>query len=378
MAERPRVALAFSGDLRTTIAVSWLARQHGAELVAVTLDLGQGGELTDVRERALAAGAVRAHVIDAREEFVREYVLPALHAGALIGPDGANPRPSALAHPLIAKRLVDVARMESAAGVAAPADLRAHLAALAPAMQNFPLGELEARSTELLVEDARGLGIDARAPAGPHRASSNLWARTVRGGEIADAWSEPPAGIHALTRPPEECPDEPAYLELDFDGGVPFRANGVEMPVLELIESLDIIGGAHGVGRLDSVEGTAAGKRRTIHEAPAAVLLATAHADLERLVLPADLERVKRSMALAYAGVLDDGRWFSPTREAIDAFVRTIQRRVTGSVRLKLFKGSCRAVGRTSPHALHEILPSVHAAQVDRSTGRSTSRGLIA
>src|SRR5687767_11446286 len=137
MTERPRIALAFSGDLRSTAAISSLARAHGAEIVTITLDLGQGGELTDVRERALAAGAVRAHVIDAREEFVREHVLPALHSGALLGRDGAGPRPAALARPLVAKRAVDVARMESAAGVAAAAHLHPHLAALAPAMRTF-------------------------------------------------------------------------------------------------------------------------------------------------------------------------------------------------------------------------------------------------
>ena len=357
------------------MAVSWLVREHGAEIVTVTLDLGQGGDLTDVRERALAAGAVRAHVIDARDDFVREHVMPALQSGALLVPGGFSPRPSALAHPLIAKRLVDVARMESAAGAAATADLRPHLAALAPGMQTFELGDIEARSTESLLEDARRNGLDGRAPLGPRRSSSNLWARSVRGGELDELWGEPPAGVHALTRPAEDCPDEPAYLELDFDGGVPFRANGVEMPVLELVESLDIIGGAHGVGRLDMVEGSGSAKRRTIYEAPAAVLLATAHAELERLLLPADLQRVKRTMALAYADLVDEGRWFSPTREAIDAFVRTTQRRVTGSVRLKLFKGSCRAAGRTSPHAAQQ--PEVQADTAAR-LDRSAAQGLIA
>ena len=374
MTERPRIALAFSGDLRSTAAIPWLTRVHDAEVVTITLDLGQGGELTDVRERALAAGAVRAHVIDAREEFVREHVLPAMHAGALLGVDGATPRPAALARPLVAKRVVDVARMESAAGVAAGGDLRPHLTALAPAMRTYSLGELELRSTELLIEDARLAGLDARAPLGPFQASANLWARRVHGGDLDEVWSEPPGGVHALTRNPDDCPDEPAYLELEFDGGVPFRANGIEMPVLELIESLDILGGAHGVGRLDVVEASGAGKRRTIYEAPAAVLLATAHADLERLVVPADLERVKRSIATAYGAVLDDGRWFSPTREALDAFVRTIQRRVTGSVRLKLFKGSCRVVGRTSPHAALERPASIDPVRRDRPA----AEGLIA
>ena len=373
MTERPRIALAFSGDLRSTVAIPWLTRVHDAEVVTITLDLGQGGELTDVRERALAAGAVRAHVIDAREEFVREHVLPAMHAGALLGVDGATPRPAALAGPLVARRVVDVARMESASGVAAAGDLRAHLAALAPAMRTYSLGELELRSTELLIEDARVAGIDARAPQGPFRISANLWARRVHGGDLDEVWSEPPGGVHALTRNPHDCPDEPAYLELEFDGGVPFRANGVEMPVLELIESLDILGGAHGVGRLDVVEASGAGKRRAIYEAPAAVLLATAHADLERLVIPADLERVKRSIATAYGAVLDDGRWFSPTRDALDAFVRTIQRRVTGSVRVKLFKGSCRVVGRTSPHAALERPTSIDHVRRDRA-----AEGLIA
>jgi argininosuccinate synthase len=241
-------------------------------------------------------------------------------------------------------------------------------------MRTYPFGDLELQSTASLIEDARRAGIDARAPLGPLRTSSNLWARSVHGGDLDEVWSEPSAGVHAITRNPDDCPDEPAYLELEFDGGVPFRANGIEMPVLELIESLDILGGAHGVGRLDLVEASGAGQRRTIYEAPAAVLLATAHADLERLVVPADLERVKRSIATAYVAVLEDGRWFSPTREAMDAFVRTIQRRVTGSVRLKLFKGSCRVVGRTSPHATLERPASIEPVRLDRPA----AEGLIA
>jgi argininosuccinate synthase len=317
-----RIVLADSGGFDTAAAIPWLSEQHQAEVVTLTLDLGQGGELTDVRERALAAGAVRAHVIDAREELVRDYITPSLHAGALH--QGQRPLAAALGRALIARRLADVARMESTNLVAHGAGLEVALGALDPSLASVPLMP--------------------RPLNGARPGDVNLWGRSL-----------PEGGSFTLTRAANDCPDEPAYLEIEFGNGIPVRANGIEMPMIELIESLEIIAGAHGVGRLE--EGGRA------HEAPAAVLLHEAHDDLEASVIPPDLHRLKHDLARVYTQLVHDGRWFSPTREAIDAFARTSQPRVTGTVRLRLFKGTCSVVERSSPFIRQDRVVEAVAAQ---------------
>jgi argininosuccinate synthase len=210
------------------------------------------------------------------------------------------------------------------------------------------------RDALVVYAKARHIPIPS-TPDSPYTVDTNLWGRSIERGGLEDPWQESPEDIYALTRSPRDCPDEPAYVEIAFEEGVPRRANGIEMPLVELIESLETIAGAHGVGRIDMVENAAGGgKSREIYEAPAAVLLHTAHSELEKLVVPRDLERLGHDLGRAYADLAYNGRWFSPTREAIDAFMRTIQPRVTGSVRLKLFKGDCRVVGRRSPMSIDE------------------------
>jgi argininosuccinate synthase len=358
--DQARIVLAYSGGLDTSVAIAWLAEQYAAQVIAVTLDLGQGRELTDVRERALAVGATRAHVLDVRDEFASGYILPALQAGALY--EDRYPLATALSRPLIARKLVDVARMEGAAIIAhgcngkANDELRLELGvrALDPSMTVLAPARIWGMSRDAIVAYARARHIPIPATAeGPYTVDTNLWGRSIERGVLEDPWQESPEDIYALTRSPRDCPDEPAYVEIEFERGVPLRANGIEMPLVELIESLETIAGAHGVGRIDMVENAAAGgKSREIYEAPAAVLLHTAHSELEKLVVPRDLERLGHDLGRAYADLAYNGRWFSPTREAIDAFMRTIQPRVTGAVRLKLFKGDCRVVGRRSPMAL--------------------------
>ncbi len=191
--------------------------------------------------------------------------------------------------------------------------------------------------------------------ASPYSVDSNLWGRSIECGMLEDPWTEPPDDIFTLTRSPQDCTDQPAYVEIDFEAGVPVRANGIDMPLVELIESLETIAGSHGVGRIDMVENRLIGiKSREIYEAPAAVVLHAAHAELEKLVMARDLDRIKHDMGRAYADLVYNGLWFSHAREAIDAFVKAIQPRVTGVVRLKLFKGDCRVVGRKSPYGLYE------------------------
>jgi argininosuccinate synthase len=355
-----RIVLAFSGGLDTSVAIPWLAEKYGAEVVTVTLDVGQGRELVDVRERALAGGAVRAHVIDAREEFAREYILPSLQAGALY--ENGYPLATALGRPLIAKRLVEMARMEGAAAIAHGCigkindQVRIEVSArgIDPDVRIIAVAREWGLSRADEIEYARRRGIPVPL-LGPYSTDSNLWGRSIECGVLEDPWAEPPEEIFTLTRPAKECPDEPAYLDVEFEAGVPVRTNGVEMSILELIESLETIAGAHGVGRIDMMENRLVGiKSREIYEAPAAVVLHVAHQELEKLVIPRDLERVKHELARAYADLVYNGLWFSQTRDAIDAFVRAIQPRVTGTVRLNLFKGHCRVVGRRSPHALYD------------------------
>ena len=333
-----RIVLAYSGSVATSAAIPWLREQHDAEVVTVTLDLGQERELAAVRERALALGAVRAHVIDARDEFVRDYMLPALAAGVLDA--GA-----ALPRPLIARRLVDVARMESATAVAhggrpgslALEALTKAVGSLDPALAVIvPTAEWTFTAADLLAY-ARSHGV-AAPPTQPYRLDASIWGRVVMPTGAAGASED----VFLLTRSPEDCPPEPAMLDLEFAAGIPVRANGVEMSMAELIESLETIAGAHGVGRWNDGE--------AVIEAPAVAVLAAAHRALESHVIGQDLAALKAQLAGVYACVLTSGEWFSARREAIDAFAAVVQKRVTGSVRLELLKGSCTVASRTSPH----------------------------
>jgi len=357
-----RIILAYSGGLDTSVAIPWLAEKFGAEIIALTLDLGQGQELSDVRERALAVGALRAHVIDAREEFARAYILPALQAGAIY--EDRYPLTTALGRPLIARHLVEIARMEGATAIAHgctgkdndQVGLDVSVRALDGALEVIAPARMwgMTRSDEIEYARARSIPVPVTI-ASPYSIDSNLWGRSIECGMLEDPWMEPPDDIFTLTRSPQDCPDQPAYVEIDFDAGVPVRANGIDMPLVELIESLETIAGSHGVGRIDMVENRLIGiKSREIYEAPAAVVLHAAHAELEKLVMARDLDRIKHDMGRTYADLVYNGLWYSHAREAIDAFVKAIQPRVTGVVRLKLFKGDCRVVGRKSPYGLYE------------------------
>jgi argininosuccinate synthase len=355
-----RIVLAYSGGLHTSIAIPWLAENHDAEVIAVTLDIGQGRELADIRERALALGAVRAHVIDAREEFVREYILPTLQAGALY--ERQYPLATALSGPLVAKRLVEIARMEGARIVAHgcagsgndQVRLEVSVRALEPSLQVLAPARLWGMSRQEAIDYARARSIPVPAAIQTaYSTDTNLWGRSIACGVLEDPWREPPEDIYTLTRAAQDCPDEPAYIEIDFEAGVPVRANGIAMSLLEIIESLETIAGAHGVGRIDMIENRLVGTQsREIYEAPAALVLHAAHKEIEKLVVARELDRLKQDLARTYADLVYNGLWFSQTREAVDAFVSTVQKRVTGSVRLKLFKGNLRVVGRKSPFAL--------------------------
>jgi len=358
-----RIVLAYAGGLDTSVAVPWLAERYDAEVVCLTLDLGQGRDLQSVRERALGAGALRAHVLDVREEFAQQYILPALQADAVY--EGRYPLATALGRPLIAKKLVEIARIEGASAIAHGCtgkgndQVRIEVSARAfmPGLRVIAPARESGMSRDAKMEFARqhGIPVPAAAPS-PYSIDANLWGRSIQCGVLEDPWVEPPAEVFALTRDQQQCPDEPAYIEVEFERGVPVAVNGVAMPFMDIIASVGTIAGDHGVGRIDMIENRLVGiKTREVYEAPAALVLHLAHADLEGFVSPRDLQRVTQEMAARYADMVYDGAWHSPVRDAMDAFVSKVQERVTGVLRVKLFKGSAQVVGRKSPFALYDL-----------------------
>jgi argininosuccinate synthase len=342
-----RIVVGYSGGVNITAAIPWMAEQLRAEIIAVTIDIGQGHDLADIRERALAAGAVRAHVLDARDEFAREYILPALHAGAL---DNAPAFTASLAQPLIASKLIDVARIEASETIAHgcadtidQAGIEASAVALDPSIAVIAPVRDSKRADIAASTQTRNMS----AAEDRRDECSNLWARTICRSvdTVADADFEHADPLYALTRAVEHCPADPAYIEIAFEAGVPVSANGIDMPLVELIESVETIAGVHGVGRMQTPAPDRSTETvRCISEAPAAVVLQTAHHELERLVISPALARVKRDLANEYVETVRSGLWFSRTRAAIDSFIELVQRRVTGSVHLALLRGECTVV----------------------------------
>ncbi len=357
-----RIVLAYSGGLDTSVAISWLVEHYHAEVISVTLDLGQGKELDGMQERALSAGATRAHVIDVRDEFSSDYILPALQAGAIY--EDRYPLATALGRPLIAKKLVEIAQIEGAGAIAHGCTGKGNdqvridvsVRALNPAIRVIAPARVweMTRLDEIKYAESHGIPVPVSVDS-PYSTDANLWGRSIECGVLEDPWVEPPEEIYTLTKPISECPDTSAYVSIEFEAGVPTAINGVAMPFAELIRSLETIAGAHGVGRIDMVENRLVGiKSREIYEAPAATVLHTAHRELEQSVITQDLERLTHELARVYADLVYKGLWLTPTREALDSFVSKVQERVFGSVRLKLFKGICRVVGRKSPFALYD------------------------
>ncbi len=332
-----RVVVGYPGGFDAAVTVPWLAESYGAEVVALTLDLGQGVELEGVRDAALARGAARAHVLDVREEFARDYVLPALRADAL--DDGGFPMPVALSRPLIARKLVDIAGMEGATAIAspgfeadgAPSRVAAVVRGLNPSLEILDGAPAWAADREAVRAYARTHGVTA-GPDEAYRADANLWGRSVVPTDAAPGW--PPPAVYRRTRAPDRCSDEPAIVEIAFDAGAPVALNGVTMPMVEFVAALDVIAGSNGVGRLEPTA-------REIREAPAAVVLHAAHAALRARLAPGDAAG-RLAASAAYAGLIREGRWFTPARDELDAAARAAENGLTGVVRLRLCRGACK------------------------------------
>ena len=361
MAEKTRVVLAYSGGLDTSVAIPWIKEQYDAEVITLTVDLGQERDLEEVRQKALRTGAARAVVVDLKEAFVREFVWPALQAGAIY--EAQYPLATALARPLIARHVVEVALDEGAGAVAhgctgkgndqvrfdlGVASLAPHLRIIAPARE-WDMS----REEEIEFAKQRGVPIPVTLES-PYSVDENLWGRSIEAGALEDPWIEPPEEIFAWTAPVLRAPEEPAYLELEFREGIPVALNGEEMSGVALVRHLNNLAGEHGVGRIDHLENRLVGiKSREVYEAPAGVLLHTAHRALETLTLSKEQQRLKELVAQQYADLVYNGLWYSGHRHDLDAYVVSTQRFVTGTVRLRLHKGVCTVVGRRSPHALY-------------------------
>jgi len=316
-------------------------------VVTVTIDIGQSADVAEVRRQALGAGAIRAHVLDKRSEFAREFVLPSLKAGALS--DARYPMATALSRPPIAKALVEIAGIEQATFVShgASGRDRRRLAQ--------PLATLNASLTEIACAEEVGYmeHVSAMAPpVGENRVDDNLWGRTI--GRRGDDGSEAPdASLFTATRRLDQTPAQPAQVELQFERGAAVGINGVTMPFVEMIESLKTIAGEHGVGRLDRIKVRADGRRtRALYEAPAAVVLHLAHAELWRYVSSESQQRFDTAVSLAYVEAIDRGEWFDPLRAGIDAYVNATSEQMTGTIRVRLFKGAAQVVGRRTQSAI--------------------------
>jgi argininosuccinate synthase len=344
------IVLAYSGGLRSSIAIPWLVERGDADVIAVTLDLGQSADLVEVRDRAMTSGAIRSHVLDVREEFVRDFVMPTLKADALS--EGRYPMATAIGRPLIAKKLAEIARLEHATIVAHGCSGRDRvrlsnpLRALDPALTELAFVDEWGLTDAAIATYAERLGISS-AGLNQGRVDDNVWGRTVgrRGDDAAD---EAPETLFKVTRPLAQTPAQPATVAVSFAHGAPTGINGVAMPLTELIESLSTIAGEHGCGRLERVKNHLDGTRsRAVYEAPAAIVLHLAHSELERFVSSDPVDRFLRTLSDAYAGAIERGEWFGRLRTALDAAAEAMQSGVTGTVRIRLFKGDCRVVGRT-------------------------------
>ena len=356
-----KVVLAYSGGLDTSVAIPWLHEHYGMEVVALTADVGNERDFTAIKEKALRTGASTAYVVDAKDLFVRHFVFPALQAGAVY--EGTYPLATALARPLIAKLLVDYARQEGASAVAHGCTGKGNdqvrfdvsVKALAPDLKVIaPVREWRwSREEEIQYAAKHGIPVPVTAGS-PYSIDENLWGRSIEAGVLEDPTVEPPDDVWAWTANPAQAPDEPTYVEIDFERGVPVALDGRRLDGVTLITRLNEIAGAHGVGRLDQVENRLVGiKSREVYEAPAGVVLHAAHAELERLTLSKDQARFKVHVAAQLADLIYNGLWFSAHHQDLAAYVASSQRFVSGTVRVKLYKGACRVVGRTSPHSLY-------------------------
>ncbi|RME76109.1 MAG: argininosuccinate synthase [Chloroflexi bacterium] len=357
-----KVVLAYSGGLDTSIIVPWLKNNYGCEVICMCANLGQDEEMEGLEEKALASGASKFYLEDLREEFITHFIFPTIRAGAvyerkyLLG--------TSFARPLIARRQVEIAEIEGADAVAHGAtgkgndQVRFELTyqALNPKLHVIaPWREWNIRSRE----DALAYAVEYNVPVTATEKSiysrdRNIWHLSHEGGILEDPWREPERAMYQLTVDPQDAPDEPEYVEIDFVEGIPKKINGVAKGPISLLTELNRLGSKHGIGRVDLVENRLVGmKSRGVYETPGGTILLEAHQALEQICLDRETLHYKELIAHRYAELVYNGQWYTPLREALDAFVDVTQRNMTGTVRLKLYKGNVILVGRKSPYSLY-------------------------
>jgi argininosuccinate synthase len=357
-----KVVLAYSGGLDTSVIVPWLRENYGCEVICFCADVGQGEELDGLEEKAQRSGASKVVVRDLRTEFVRDYIIPTMQAGAIY--ERKYLLGTSFARPVIARHQVEIAAQEGADAVAHGATGKGNdqvrfeltFAALNPHLKVIaPWREWNIRSRQDALDYAAEYNIPVTATAEKiYSRDRNLWHLSHEGGILEDPWNEPAENMFMLSSAPEAAPDEPEYVVVAFEAGVPVAIDGTRMELVPLLERLNQIGGRHGVGRVDMVENRLVGmKSRGVYETPGGTILYTAHRELESVVLDRDTLRAKDRIAIEYADLVYDGRWFTPLRAHYDAFVRSTQVNVTGEVRVKLYKGQAGAVGRRSAFSLY-------------------------
>ncbi len=365
MATNKKIVLAYSGGLDTSVILPWLKETYGYDVIAFAAELGQGDELQGIKKKAMATGAVKCIVKDLRKELVEDYIWPMLKSGAVY--ENNYLLGTSIARPLIAKHQVEIAQQEGAVAVAHGAtgkgndQVRFELTFLAldPTLEiiapwkddNF---ELTSREAAVDYAKKRKIPID-QSKKKIYSRDRNIWHISHEGADLEDPWNEPKDGLFVMSKPVSKTPDKADYVEIGFEEGVPVKLNGKRVGGVKMIEELNVIGGKHGVGQDDLVENRLVGmKSRGVYETPGGTILMTAHKAIETLTLDRETMHYKQQVALKYAELVYYGQWFCGLREAIDAFVNVTQKNVTGTVRLKLFKGRCSLAGVKSPKSLYQ------------------------
>jgi argininosuccinate synthase len=357
-----KVVLAYSGGLDTSVAIRWLKEKYDFEVIALSVDVGHEKDFGFIKDKALKVGAIKALVLDAKEALVNDFVFPALQADAIY--QGQYPLATALARPLMAELLAETALEEEASAVAHGCTGKGNdqvrfevsLSAMAPQLKVIAPAREWGMTREETIAYAQKYQIPIPiTSASPYSIDENLWGKSIECGILEDPWEEPPEDAFTWTSSPQEAPDEPEYIEIGFEKGLPVSLNGQKEDGVSLIQKLNQLAGRNGVGRIDHIEDRLVGiKSREVYEAPAATVLLQAHQALEALTLSKEQLRFKQKVAEEYAGLIYNGLWFSSLRQDFDAYVKSSQRYVTGIVRLKLCKGNSRIVGRSSSYSLYQ------------------------
>ncbi|MDP3443377.1 MAG: argininosuccinate synthase [Ignavibacteria bacterium] len=358
-----KIVVAYSGGLDTSIMVHWLKNNYDAEIITITGNLGQKKDLIGLESKALKSGASKVYIEDLRKEFLEDFVFPALKAGAMY--EEAYPMACSIGRPLLAKALVEVAKKEGANMIAHGCTGKGNdqvrfevtAAALAPDLINLaPLRMWEFKSREEEIDYAAKHNIPVSVTKeNPYSIDENIWGIAIECGVLEDPMMEPPADAYQITVSPEEAPDKVEEVTLEFVKGVPVSLNGMEMDCVSLVDELNTIGGRNAIGRIDMIENRLVGiKSREVYEAPAATIIHFAHVELERLTLEKSVAHYKSLVAREYSNLIYNGLWYTPLREALQAFVDKTQENVTGMVKLKLYKGNVTISARTSPYSLYD------------------------